>query len=312
MIFVALKNKELKRSLWILLSLLSLSFVLCVSLAIAYITAPRIPVLGFHAIYDLEQVDSNQADSKQANTNVARQEMSSAMNYSKQNLEQIVDYLVRENYWFLTTQELLDFFIERSQPIPPEHRNQRPIMLSFDDSYKSIYSNVIPILETLEKRYGRKAKVVSFVNPGTLATADHPSTSYLSCEDLRQGFAKGFYDIQSHGLKHRHLTQLSQADLLEEVAQAQVELKKCLSDLDPNQTVATHFAYPFGETNAAVESVVSTYYQSAYLYNSKILRFCHLRDRFLISRLSINQKKDPARVIQMAERSRPIQGDNPC
>jgi hypothetical protein len=55
-------------------------------------------------------------------------------------------------------------FLTKSQQIPPEHIGQKPIMLSFDDGYKNIYTNLLPILEKLETKYGRKVKVVLFVN----------------------------------------------------------------------------------------------------------------------------------------------------
>jgi hypothetical protein len=64
--------------------------------------------------------------------------------------------------------------------------------------------------------------------------------------------------------------------------------------------------------NHQVETIAANYYQSGYLYNSRLLRFCWLRDRFLISRFTINQKKSLRELINLAKRAFPIRHVNPC
>jgi peptidoglycan/xylan/chitin deacetylase (PgdA/CDA1 family) len=96
------------------------------------------------------------------------------MNYPKQDLEKFLEYLIIDNYWFLTAQDLYDFFLTKSKIIPPEHWNQKPIMISFDDGYKTVYTILLPILDKLEKKYSKKVKVVLFINPGTFAKRGVP------------------------------------------------------------------------------------------------------------------------------------------
>ncbi|HEY9642796.1 MAG TPA: polysaccharide deacetylase family protein [Coleofasciculaceae cyanobacterium] len=271
-------------------------------LLLSYIATPRIPILGFHGIVDL----TNPTLGMIANPVAQR------MSYPVQDLEKLLEYLIRNNYWFLSTQELHDFFIEKSQPIPAQHQGQRPIMVSFDDSYKTVHTNVIPILEKLEKQYGHKAKMVLFINPGTLAKPNRPSTTYLSCQDLRTGYAAGYYDVQSHGQNHQHMTQLNQNELVEELALAQTQLKSCMAGLASETTIAAHLAYPYGEMNDRVAAIAAKYYRSAYLYDSRILRFCWLKDHYRISRLTANRDKSVDRLIQMAERAMKIKNDKPC
>ncbi|OUL17828.1 hypothetical protein BV372_34605 [Nostoc sp. T09] len=274
-------------------SLYSIVFFFTLLITLSYINAPRIPILGFHGIVDLNN----------SNLGIAQNPIAQRMAYPMQNLEEFLEDLAANNYWFLSTQEMYDYFINCSQDIPEKYVGKKPIMLSFDDSYKTVYTNLIPILERLEKEFNQKIKVVLFVNPGTLSKVNHPSTTYLSCEDLRTGFKKGFYDIQSHGQSHKNLVTLTVQDLNQELAQAQTHLRECMAGLAPEQEIAAHIAYPYGSMNHQVETYASKYYQSGYLYNSTILRFRWLNDKYRISRLTVNRNKTTARLIQMASRS---------
>ncbi len=274
-------------------SLYSIVFFFTLLITLSYINAPRIPILGFHGIVDLNN----------PNFGVAQNPIAQRMAYPMQNLEKFLEDLAAKNYWFLSTQELYDYFINRSQDIPDKYVGKKPIMLSFDDSYKTVYTNLIPVLERLEKEFKQKIKIVLFVNPGTLAKVNHPSTTYLSCEDLRTGFEKGFYDIQSHGQNHKNLVTLTVQDLNQELEQAQTHLRECMTGLAPEQEIAAHIAYPYGSMNHQVETYAAKYYQSGYLYNSAILRFRWLSDKYRISRLTVNRKKTIERLIQMASRS---------
>jgi poly-beta-1,6-N-acetyl-D-glucosamine N-deacetylase len=303
--FKALPPIRIRRNktLAFLLRVLSISFALLLTTSIlSYVTAPRVPILGFHGI----------SDRHQPNIGMVQNDVGYRMSYPMQDMEVLLDYLISHNYWFLSAQDLYDFFITKNQEIPPEHFGQKPIMLSFDDSYKTIHTNLLPILEKLETKYGKRAKAILFLNPGTFSKPDRPSTIYLSCEDLRDGFTKGFYDIQSHGLSHKKLTQITVTDLDSELAQAQSQLRGCMAGLAPEETIAAHIAYPYGAANAQVEKIAAQYYSSGFLYNSKILRFCWLNDRYAISRLTVNREKSVARLIQMAEKATLLTHKEPC
>jgi poly-beta-1,6-N-acetyl-D-glucosamine N-deacetylase len=303
--FKALPPIKIRRNktLSFILRVLSISFAFLLTTSIlSYIAAPKVPILGFHGIDDRTQ----------PNIGMMQNPIAQRMSYPVQDMEVLLDYLFSHNYWFLSSQDLYDFFITKNQEIPPEHIGQKPIMLSFDDSYKTIHTNLLPVLEKLETKYGKKAKATLFLNPGTLSKPDRPSTTYLSCEDLRDGFMKGFYDIQSHGLSHKKLTQISAAELDSELAQAQTQLRGCLAGLAPEETVATHIAYPYGAADVQVEKVAAQYYSSGFLYNSKILRFCWLGDRYAIPRFTVNREKSVERLIQMANKATLLTHKNPC
>ncbi len=297
------RKHQKKRRLSLTVAIVSfVGSFLTLMLLFTYWVTPRISIIGFHGVVDLTN------PSLGAILNPTAQRMA----YPMQDLEKLLEYLVRSNYWFLSAQEMQDFFVEKSQPIPAKHKGQKPIMVTFDDSYKTVYTNVIPILERLERQYDRKAKMVLFINPGTLAKPDRPSTTYLSCKDLRSGYEKGYYDIQSHGQNHKNLTKISDSELLEELIQAQTQLRSCMAGLAPDEAIAAHLAYPYGDMNDHVAETASKYYHSGYLYNSKVMRFCWLKDHYRIDRLTANRDKSVDRLIQMADRAMEIKSDRPC
>lgn len=245
----------------------------------------KIPIFGFHDIVNLQHPQKNISKYKPLGSD-----------YYSQNLAEFLDYLVQKNYWFLSTQELYDYFLAQPlKTIPKEHKNQKRVMLTFDDGYKSIDTELLPILEKLESKYSKKVKVVLFVNSGFMGKSEK-----VSCEDLRKGFKKGFYDIQSHGLNHLNLTQINEPGLHREMSQDQIRLRKCVQGLDPNQTVASHLAYPFGSTNEKVEKVAKKYFISGYIYNSLKVKLTSKLDKYRLSRLTIHQNHDVKRLISLS------------
>jgi poly-beta-1,6-N-acetyl-D-glucosamine N-deacetylase len=280
------KNKKFPFSL-ALVSIISFSI-----LNLEY-TQPIVPVLGFHGVINPKNTDS--------------QSQSGLMHYPQKDLEKLLVNLINDNYWFLTSQDLYDFFLTKSQKIPNEYRNQKPIMISFDDGYKTVYTNLLPLLSKLENKYGKKVKVVLFINPGTLARKGSKSFTHLGCQELREGLKKGFYDIQSHGLNHQDLTTLNRRELINELVQSRTELRKCTQDLDPEQKVASHFAYPYGAYNKQVESYVAKYYLSSYLYNDELVTHTCLKNYYEIPRLMVNRQKSTQQLLEIARGISPKQ-----
>ncbi len=253
----------------------------------------EIPIFGFHDIVDLQNPQE-----------IPPQRRDFPGDYSQQNLEPFLEHLVSHNYWFLSTQELYEYFIANpKKPVPSEYRDRQKVMISFDDGNKSIYTHLLPILERLENKYGKKTKVVVFVNSGFLGRQDS-LIKKVTCQDLRDGMQKGFYDIQSHGLNHENLTKISQTALDRELSQDQIRLRKCTQDLDPNRTVASHIAYPFGAVNKQVDKYVAKYFSSGYLYDSLKLKFRFFQpNKYRISRLTVNKKHSAKRLSSLASGS---------
>ncbi|QSJ17104.1 polysaccharide deacetylase family protein [Nostoc sp. UHCC 0702] len=275
---------------------LVLGFVIFFSILNLQYTAPTIPIFGFHGIIDIK---SNAPDL-----------YSGEMHYPKQEIEKFLEQLIINNYWFLSSQDLYDFFLSKSRKLTAEQYKQKPIMISFDDGYKTVHTKLLPILSKLEKKYGKKVKIVLFINPGSLARQGSLDTTHLGCKELREGLKKGFYDIQSHGLNHKNLTKLTRRELVKELVQARTELRTCTQDLDPDQQVASHFAYPYGAYNQEVETFVAKYYLSSYLYNNRILDYGCFKNHYEIPRLMVNRQNTTKQLIDIAEAFYPIDNKN--
>lgn len=265
---------------------LTLSLVLIPNQWLRAVNPISIPIFSLHEIVDLNNLPKT-----------SLQNLSLYIN-TKQDLEKFLDYLVRNNYWFLSAQELYDYFLTKSKPIPSKHLSQKTILLSFDDGYKGVHTYLFPVLESLKKKYGRTAKLVLFINPSSVNSSTH-----ITCEDLRKGLSQGFYDIQSHSFNHYALTELSSEQLTFELAEAQRAIRQCTQGLYPGRPVALHLAYPYGFFDARVQIQASKYYLSGYSSENRILQADKLTNKYQIPRLNITKETSLTKMIQLAERS---------
>lgn len=206
----------------------------------------------------------------------------------------------------MSSQELYDYFLAKSKPVPSKHLFKKPIMLTFDDGYKGVHTNLFPFLEFLKTKYSATVKLVLFINPHSLGVPSiNNSLAHLTCNDLKDGFKKSFYDVQSHGFSHSVLTRLNIKDLSFELDEAQVALRKCIQ-LDSNQTVASHIAYPYGILDARVKAYTSKYYLSGYSYENRVLQIDNMINNYQIPRLNITSETSLPKLIKLAENSSPM------
>jgi peptidoglycan/xylan/chitin deacetylase (PgdA/CDA1 family) len=263
---------------------LAVSFIIILFILIFQDTATVIPILGFHGVIN--------------NKNSVTQLEQGRMHYSQKDLEKFLEYLLSNDYWFITSQDLYEILSNKNPSKSQIFIKKKPIMISFDDGYRTVYTNLLPVLKRLEKKYGKKVKVVLFINPGTLSNKVSVNSTNLSCQELREGLQQGFYDIQSHGLNHKNLTKLNNKNLIKELLEAQNQLRKCTHDLDPQKKVASHFAYPYGAYNQRVKKYVSKYYLSGYLYNNNILSRNFLKNQYEIPRLTVSRQDSVKKLIE--------------
>jgi peptidoglycan/xylan/chitin deacetylase (PgdA/CDA1 family) len=250
--------------------------------------AAKIPIFAFHNIIP---------NSAQNNKD--------GLAYKEGDLETLLEYLVKENYWFLDTNELYNYFLTNSQPIPQERLGQKPIMLTFDDGYKSIDTIVLPMLERLENKYNKRVKVVLFIYPAVINDAKK-ANRYLNCEELRKGAIANYYDIQSHSFSHPRLPDLNDEKLAVELEKSQTRLRQCTEGINGNDAVASHLAYPFNDSDNRVENFTSQYYLSGYLYNDQILKLGWIENNYQVPRVAVYRNRKPDEMIKFAEFATPI------
>lgn len=255
--------------------------------------AVKIPIFGFHNIIDAQKT-----------TDLPPQRPAFENDYTKQDLSVFLEYLFKQNYWFLSSQDLYVYFIDKSQAIPKEHQGKKPIMITFDDGYKGVHTNALPLLKKLSLIYKESGKFVLFVNPQFWGVdMGRNFLPHVTCNDLREGYENGFYDIQSHGFTHKKLTDLNGSDLELEVSKSKLALRKCLGDLDKNKIVGAHIAYPYGASDGEVEKILPKYHLTGFLYNDRFLRVQRLRNNYRISRITTDKNMSPRDLIWLAQKA---------
>lgn len=281
-------SQSLRTQRWVKFLMCFLAGLLIFQLIFEYFTV-EIPVFGFHDIIDVNNPQERPPFRQVFTTD-----------YTQQDFEVFLDGLLKENYWLMTTTEVYDYYLAKDKkPIPREHEGQNRVMITFDDGYESINTRVLPILQKLEKKYNQTPKIVLFINPAFLGKQG-VYLSKMTCQELREGFERGYYDVQSHGLNHERLTEISPKALQRELGESQKQLKKCMKGLEQNGMVAEHIAYPFGQVNLRMIPDISRYYLSGYLYNSKTLKIWWGTNRYYLPRLTANAQQKPQRLLRLA------------
>ena len=143
-----------------------------------------------------------------------------------------LDYLQQKGYTTLTLQEFMR--AKHGRFTMPD----KPIVLTFDDGYKNIYTDMLPILEA----HGMKAVVYVISN-------ELGKEGYLTLEQVKDLQLRGI-EIGSHTADHLALVGLEGEFLLNQVRNSKIFLE--WSGLD---TIYS-FSYPNGAYNSDLAELV--------------------------------------------------------
>ncbi|WP_417594264.1 polysaccharide deacetylase family protein [Oceanospirillum sp.] len=136
--------------------------------------------------------------------------------------------------------------LKANKPLP-----DKIAVLTFDDAYISVYDTALPIMSA------RKLPFTIFVNATPI---NQGNKLYMSWDQLREAKAKGA-TIGNHSLYHEHMIR-KRADeddvqwlvrMRAEITENQRQLEKHLGVLSETKL----FAYPYGEFNPALESLLA-------------------------------------------------------
>lgn len=121
----------------------------------------------------------------------------------------------------------------------------KPIVLTFDDGYRDILTDVLPLLTCADTAF----KATVFVPTGHVGRDNRwdagvdftrePVAQHLSWDEIRECAQSGLIDIESHTVTHRALQQLDDAEVRREL----VESRRAL-ELQLRRSVR-FFSYPF-------------------------------------------------------------------
>jgi peptidoglycan/xylan/chitin deacetylase (PgdA/CDA1 family) len=143
-----------------------------------------------------------------------------------------IDVLAKRGYRAMTLRQVHDAWHGRGQ-LPG-----RPVVISFDDGYRSQFANALPVLR-LHRWPGVLNLDLSNVGDAWRLTPTH----------VRTLVAAG-WEIDSHTLTHPDLTTLDAATLRREVAHSRAELRRRFG------VAADFFCYPSGRYDARVVAAV--------------------------------------------------------
>ena len=182
----------------------------------------------------------------------------------------------------ITLRELLDAW-EAGTPLPP-----RPVVLTFDDGFRSVLEVAAPILEQAGYRatvfavagYCGRRNAWPGQGPGI------PALPLLSPAELRSLVALGF-EVGAHGVRHARLDRLSVTEAEREIA----ESGRFLADALGREV--TVFAYPYGRTTPVVRRLAAAYYRAACTDELRVASSGH--DRHALGRLDMYYYRDPRR-----------------
>lgn len=177
----------------------------------------RVPILMYHYI----RINPDPRDQLGFNLSVTPADFASQM-----------DWLAANAY------HPIDFDDLRGYLLGHESLPEKPVVLTFDDGYRDMYTTAFPIL----RAHGFKA--VSYVVSGFVN-----SPSYVTTDQLLKMDANGI-QIGAHTVSHADLTTLSAAGLRHEVVDSKASLEALI--VRP----VLDFCYPSGKFNDAVVSVV--------------------------------------------------------
>ena len=149
--------------------------------------------------------------------------------------EKQMQYLVENDYTPIFTSE-----------IKKANNYQKPIIITFDDGYKDVYTNAYPIL----KKYNIKANI--YIISGWIN-----GDVYMNTNELQEMASSPLIEVGSHTVTHKALASLTEDQIEEEVKTSQQQLQEITGK--PIDIIA----YPTGSFDNRVIAITKKYYQYA-------------------------------------------------
>jgi len=177
-----------------------------------------------------------------------------ATKITKSQFEEQMLELKRRDYWTLSPDEFIRL---------DGKENGRSVLVTFDDSYESAFTNAIPLLKSMDFT-ATFFIIAGFIGRKSTWDVHLRPPAHMTGDEIRKARDLGF-TLGSHTLTHPDLTYLSPARLKEELSAS----KKLLEDAFGQDI--RFLAYPFGRYNERVkEAVRECGYKAAFTINRPV------------------------------------------
>ena len=205
-------------------------------------------------------------------------------------LEQFESHLQEfslSKYKVLSLEFILDTIINDGQ-LP-----NNTVGISVDDADKTFLTTAWP------KFKEKNMPVTLFVNTSTIVDNNK---NYLSWDQIRQLKSEGVA-IGAHSHTHNHLTELSDTQIIDEI---ELSNKIFLKELG---VIPSLFAYPYGETNEKMMSLLKDYkFKVAFGQHSGVIN--ETSNLYYLPRFSLNEKYGDIDRFKFAANSYALQMKN--
>lgn len=172
----------------------------------------------------------------------------------------------------------------------------KSVMITFDDGYRSNLEIAYPILQ----KFGYPALMfvpTAYVGSYNAFDADNfyePKENMCSWEELKKLEELGV-SVQSHGVNHAHLSNLSIEELKFEIAHSKEALEKNL-----NKKIEA-FSFPYGDMgvdrNKTERILAETGYKAAFLFAGNLIND-KIENPFKLNRIAIGPDTDLAEELK--------------
>lgn len=199
------------------------------------------------------------------------------------NFKRQMKWLHRLGYRGLSMRDIL--------PYIRGERSGKVVGITFDDGYKNVFKNALPVLQELGFT-STNYFVAHQMSGGNVwdYKIGIPHSDLMSLEEMR-GWHKAGQEVGSHTLDHVHLTQVSPEVALYQIKKSKQELEAML-----NAEVLS-FCYPYGDESAEIRAMVQKAgYSNATTTNRGLARVTD--DIFGLPRSTVSGSTNIIRFLQ--------------
>ena len=195
----------------------------------------------------------------------------SIVSLSTNNFEKQISFLKKLGYTAINFDEI-------------DQNKNNQIIITFDDGYKDILINALPILS----KYNFKAtcffvtNLIGKNNNWDIKNEKFENKKLMSPDEIKKWYLSGM-GVQSHSHNHKDLTKLSTKEIINELEYSKKYIQNEFN------IVSNVFCYPFGKVNKDVYELTRKFYKHAVTTN-RCRYNTNKHNSFLIPRIDMGKK----------------------
>ncbi|MDR1684798.1 MAG: polysaccharide deacetylase family protein [Elusimicrobiota bacterium] len=148
--------------------------------------------------------------------------------------ERQLDYILNKGYKTLSFSEV-ETASAQKRPLPA-----KAVLITLDDGWKDNYTNAYPIIKK------KNVKINIFLNTGDISR----DARYLTWDEVKEMRSCGLVQFAPHGVSHKRLRSLTDAQIKDEVSKSKQKLQEQLG------VEVKSFCYPYGAADKRVRQIV--------------------------------------------------------